>query len=301
MLLPLASCSEDDQFKGELYKKVIYLLSDDDFTFKTEHALGGESTGYVTVYCGGTEHIGKDVHVVLEQNDSMFREYNRLNYDLDTARFAHLLTPDHFSIDSYDVLLKASSSDNYSLMPIRVNPDGLSPDSTYMIGLRIKSVSDFETNPLKRDVLYTVVLKNDYATMASTTYYQMTGVESTALSSGEVSSGISVTRIMAPLAKNQVRFFAGTNSYNPTTVSKAEINRRAVVVTVNADNSLTISPYADIEVEQIDDPESNYLSVDNRGRYVFHMHYRYKDTVTVSGKTETCWITMTETCVQRAD
>lgn len=295
----LTSCNEDKQFQGELYKKVIYLLSSDDYSFQTEHALGEESTGYVTVYCGGTEHITEDVKVTLEPFQDVLDNYNKILYDLDESRYAKLLDPSHYTISSYETTLKASSPDNYALLPIKVNPDGLCPDSTYMIPLRIKSASKFEVNPKKEVVLYQVLLKNAYATTKTVTYYQMTGTETVHMKGGDVASGISVTRVVAPLLKNQVRMFVGTHSYTPSAVSKEEISKYAMTITINADNSLSIAPYGKVEVEMIDDPESNKLTVDKKGNYVFLLHYRYKDTVTLNGVTETCWVTMNETNVQR--
>lgn len=286
--ITLTSCDEDAQFRGELYKKVIYVLSNTDFTFETEHALGETSTGYVTLYCGGTQHVDKDVVVELEYDNEAVGKYNYINYDLDESRYARELDPSHYTIENYKVTLKANSPDNYSLLPIKINPDGLSPDSIYFIPLRIKSVSDYEINPDKQYVMYRVLLKNDYATMKTTTYYQVTGIETR----GSDAAGISITRIVAPVSKNQVRFFAGTTTYNPTTVTKEEIAKLAVVATINADKSITISSYSGCEVEQIEDPESNFCEVNAREQIVFHLHYRYKD---LNGN----WVEMVEDCVQR--
>ncbi len=282
------ACDENAQFEGELYKKVIYLLSDTDKSFKSVHALGSESNGYVTVYCGGTEHISSDVVVELEPDDLTLNEYNRLNYDIDSSKFAKQLEPSRYTIDSYTVVLRANNPDNYGLLPIKVNPDGLSPDSIYMIPLRIKSVSDYEVNLDKQSVLFQIVLKNDYATMASTSYYQMTGTETRHKASGDEASGISVTRIFAPLSKNSVRTFAGTNTYNPADVTVDEIQKYAIVITLNDDNSLTVSPYGTIELEMIGGAENNYFAIDAFGRYQFNINYKYR----LSSNDD--WITMKE-------
>lgn len=298
LLLPLlfTSCNENEQFSGELYKKVIYLLSDDDYTFETEHMLGENSTGYVTVYCGGTEHINKDVTVVLEPDPDALYEYNYMYFDIDESRYAKELDPSKYKIESYQTVLQANSPDNYSLLPITVNPDGLCPDSTYFIPLRIKSVSDYEINPDKQRVLYQVILKNKYATMASTTYYQVTGTETRHVDNNEAAaSGISVTRIFAPLSKNQVRCFAGTNTYNPSNVAKSTIDDNAMTLTIADDNSITITPYANLTVEMLGGSDDNYCDTDKRGRINFHLHYRYKAMVNGSE----IWIEMVETCVQR--
>ena len=297
LMLPLfmASCDENEQFRGELYKKVIYLLSDDDYTFETEHALGEQSTGYVTVYCGGTQHIDKDVTVTLERDPDAVYEYNYMYYDIDESRYAHELDPAKYSIASYQTVLKANSEDNYSLLPISINPDGLSPDSIYFIPLRIKSVTDYEVNPEKQRVLYRVILKNAYATMASTTYYQVTGTETRIQGEENSASGISVTRIFAPLSKNQVRCFAGTHTYNPSNVSKSEIDTYAMTLTIGDDKSITITPYANLELEMLGGSADNYQSTNRRGLITFNLHYRFKEVV----NGQEMWIEMNETCVQR--
>ncbi|MBQ0116196.1 MAG: DUF4361 domain-containing protein [Bacteroidales bacterium] len=293
--LTMTSCDENEQFRGELYKKVIYLLSNDDLTFETEHALGETSTGYVTVYCSGTEHIGEDVNIELEYDPEIVGKYNYTNYDLDSSRYAHELDPAKYSIKNLNVTLKANSPDNYALLPIEIVPDGLCPDSTYFIPLRIKNANGYEVNENKRSVMYRVILKNDYATMANITYYQVTGVETRHNSGSDVAGGISVTRILAPIAKNKVRFFAGTNTYNPTTVTKEEINTMAMVITLNDDHTIEIAPYGNLQVEKedIDGTQTNYWEVNKRGQYVFHLSYRYYDS------NAKIWISMTESCVQR--
>lgn len=291
----MTACDENDQFKGELYEKVIYVLSDNDHIFSSVHKLGETSTGYVTIYCGGTEHITEDVRVEMEPYTQALDDYNYVNYDLDESRYARLLDPSHYTIEDYSTVLKANSPDYYSLIPIKVNPDGLSPDSTYIIPMRIKSVSDHRVNPDKDKVMYRVVLANKFATMERTTYYQMTGVETLGLSAGDNASGVSVTRVVAPLAKNKVRVFAGTHSYVPNNVTLEEIDKYAMTVTFNDDHTVGIEPYGDIEVEMVDDPESNYWEYNEKGWLMLYMSYRYKDTVTFNGATETCWVTMTET------
>lgn len=286
------SCSEDDQFKGELYKKVIYLLSDDDYSFSTVHQLGETSEGYVTVYCGGTEHVDKDVAVEVEYDGEGLANYNKLYFDIDESKFAKELDKSRYEIKSYQAVIKANSADNYALIPIDVNPDGLSPDSIYMIPLKIKNASNYEINEEKSHVLYRVLLKNAYATMESTTYYQMTGTETVRADGDASSAGVSVTRVVAPLSKNQLRMFVGTRTYVPSKVTKEELAENAMVVTVNDDNSISITPYKTLEVEQVGGSDDNYLSKNAKGAYVLNLRYRYKEA-------DGSWTEMKETCVER--
>ena len=122
MSLVLISCDENEQFRGELYKKVIYLLSNSDYTFENEHALGQTTTGYVTVYCSGTEHIDKDVTVVLEHDPDALYKYNYMYYDIDESRYAHELDPAKYTIPSYQTVLRADAEDNYQNAVLGCNP-----------------------------------------------------------------------------------------------------------------------------------------------------------------------------------
>lgn len=293
------SCNENEQFEGELYEKVIYLLSNDDYTFESVHEFGDISTGYVTAYCGGTEHLQKDVTVELEPDPEALAAYNRMYFDINESKYALELDPAHYTIGSYTTVLRADSPDNYALLPIEINPEGLSPDKTYIIPLRIKSISDYRTNPDKEKVLFRVVLANEYATMKTTTYYQMTGTETIGQGSSAASSGVSVTRVVAPVSKNEIRLWAGTNSYSPGNVTDEEMNRNSIVYTFNEDHTITVRPYVSeeeggIKVEQIeiDNPEYNFWEVMPNGSLKIGVAYRYNDVTKGN-------VTMKETNVYR--
>ena len=68
-----------------------------------------------------------------------------------------------------------------------------------------------------------------------------------------------------------------------------------MTLTINSDNSITITPYGNIEVEMLGGAEDNYFEIDSRERFVFNLHYRYKDLL----NNESVWIEMKETCIQR--
>ena len=296
----LSSCNEDDQFKGELYKKVIYVLSDDDLIFQSEHQLGEETTGYLTLYCGGTEHLQNDVRVEMEYDDTLLEEYNYRNFDLDYSKYAVLLPEENYEILSFETILRAEDEDSYSLLPIKINPDGLNPDLNYMLPMKIKSISDYEINPDKQRVMFNVKPKNEYASTKTTTYYQTSGHETRHLSTGDVPSTISVTRPVVPISKNQVRMFAGSHTYVVGSVDPEEVDKYAMTVTLNEDGSLSVSPYGSIEIEQIGGSDENYYFTNTLTGYLtLVINYRYKDTLTVNGEPEDCWITMMETAVRR--
>ena len=100
-----------------------------------------ESTGYISINCGGSLRIDRDVDVTLEYAPEVLQNYNKIKYDIDQSKYAKELPSKYYSIAQMGVTLKASSPDTYNVMPIQVKPDGLSPDSNYLIPMRIKSVS----------------------------------------------------------------------------------------------------------------------------------------------------------------
>ena len=58
--------------------------------------------------------------------------------------------------------MKVGDQDPYVKLPIEVRTEGLSPDSTYLIPLRIASCTPYEVNKDKSRVLYKVYIENDF-------------------------------------------------------------------------------------------------------------------------------------------
>ncbi len=283
--LPLCmiACNEDDQFDKELYKKVIYVLSGDDLTFPVNHDLNQEeTTGYISINCGGTKHIDTDVTVELEPDDEALAKYNKLNYDLNVAKYAHKLGAEYYDIPNMVTVLKADNENTYSTIPVYVRPEGLSPDSTYLIPLRIKSVSGYEINPDKQTVLYRVLLKNDYATQSPTVYYKTRGTDGTYKSGTEEiekSSPYTLSRIVVPLTKNSIRCFAGMNTYELSNLTEEAIRKYGMRITVNEDATLTLTAIGSIQIEMLGGGESNYYLETKStlyNRHAFTLHYRYR-------------------------
>jgi hypothetical protein len=269
-LAGIVSCNEDKIFEREQYKVVFALVSDDNHNvFKVVHDLDEpESVGYVAASCGGTNATDKDINVTLAQADEPFDKYNKDNFDMETEKFARRLSADKFDIDTYNFIIPAGGRSGR--MAIRVRPDGLSPDSTYFISLKVDDYSAYEVNPDKSDVLYRVLIKNKYATQASTTNYTLRGTRN------EVN--VMGVKQMHPISKNSVRIMAGIDAFQADIKT---INNTCIVLTVGNDNKISISPVKDVEVEQIDDDPDfpNIFRIDDDGYNIyktFLLSYKYK-------------------------
>lgn len=282
MLFGLTAC-EPFNFDQEMGQKVICIISDNDLVYTGMHDLNQtESTGYISINCGGSLHIDRDVNVILEYAPDILQQYNKLKYDIDNLKYAKELSSEYYSISNMEVTLKANSPDTYGVMPIQVKPVGLSPDSVYMIPLRIKSVSAYSVNPDKSQALYQVYMKNLYARTDEATIYNASGKVQ---KEGESERDAAASQTLHPLTKNSVRIFAGIKGYEK---NEEIINKNSIIVTINEDNSLTMKPYnADyIEVASIDaerpDYYGNYELSDvyggkKRQRFNFKYKYRFKD------------------------
>lgn len=284
----LVSCNEDEMFKGELYEKNVYALSFTDYLFPAVHSLNTEkSIGYVTAYIGGTElkHDAVDVEFMID--NEAFDHFNEVNYDLETSKYAKILDPKFYHILSFKTIIDKDQPSG--LLPIEIKPEGLSPDSIYLIPLKIKSVTNYKVNKEKLAVLYQVLLENDYASQSEGTVYFMKGKRQVAGSDLEIS--VASNKRVFPLTKNKIRTFVDTKVYKDDV---SHINSYSFVIQVNEDKTLTLQTYNSqfLEIEQLGGGESNYYGPDIMNVNRFYMYYRYR-TITANGDW-TDWTTIKE-------
>lgn len=274
MAISLVGCSNEAIYQDEHYKTQVFLLSGADNIYGTSYTLNEvDPVRFVTIGCGGSNTNEKDIVVTLEPNPEMLDKFNNLNYDYE-SEYAQLLSADRYEIESYSVTLPAHSDYHYVRMPVKVKPLGLSPDSLYFIPLKIRSVSNYEVNEDKQDVLFRVAIENDYAQQLVPTYYTKSGTMSNPLAM------LSGTKLVQPLAKNKVRMFIGNETYSNNTTA-ADINRLSVVVQIKEDNTLEVLPFGSIDVEMIDDVAgyNRYVPDLKQGltiQRVFYLSYRFR-------------------------
>lgn len=238
----LTSCNDDAIFEKEMYKNEVALISSDYYnSFKEVVRLTGEeATGYIAVSVGGTHAPGNDLIIGLEEDPAPLAFYNYSLYDADESLYAKSLPKDKYAIAKYEIHVNAGERTGRTMITLR--PDGLSPDSTYFIGLRATDISGVTLNPKKSTILYQVLLENDYASQATNSFYTMIGMVD-----GMVTAA---NKELFPLTRNSVRMIAGNETF-VSTVSALEKN--SVILEVAEDNSVTIKPYGTIQVSQLDD------------------------------------------------
>ncbi|KAA8486829.1 uncharacterized protein DUF1735 [Arcticibacter tournemirensis] len=266
----LSSCKDNDVFEQEMYKNEVALISSNYYnTFEEIVPLTGrEVTGYIAASAGGTHAPAKDMIIQLEEDDEQFNIYNRSLFDADERLYAKLLPKNRYKIEDYKIVIKAGERTGRTM--VKLDPDGLSPDSTYFIELKATDVSGVDINPKKNSILYQVLIKNDYASQADDAFYAMTGLVDERITAGN--------KKLFPLTSNSVRVIAGTESFESNV---SHINKTSIILEVGADNKVTIKPYKDIEVRQIDG-DTRYPNIfrveESFGRKfnVFLISYEYK-------------------------
>ncbi len=292
-----SNCNTDSIYQEEQYKTLVYLLSGAENVYATSYTLNEEEpVRYVSIGCGGSNSNEEDITITLEPNPEMLDRYNSLNYNYE-SEYAKLLPADRYEIESYSVTLPANSDYHYARMPVKVRPLGLSPDSIYFIPLKIKSVSRYDVNEDKSDVLFRVTIENDYAEQLVPTYYVKSGTMTNPVT---VLSG---TKLVQPLDSNKVRMFIGNEIYG-TLTTEADIERLSVVVQVNEDNSLTVTPYGSMEVEMLDKVNgyNRYIPDLVQGtskQRVFYLNYRFR--LMQSNGTFTAWREVEERLIRVED
>lgn len=250
------SCEEDYAGK-EQYKKVIYIVGSENKVYNFEHPLGNEPTrGFVSVYCGGSKGPDGDVTVELIEDQEILDKYNYTEFGDKIEKYLKRLPVANYSMPSLTGILK-DGGEPFVKLSIYVKTLGLSPDSVYVIPLKIKEVSDYEVNPKLSSILYTVKLLNQYSGE-----YKMKAklVES---DDEQKTKDVFKTKIATPIDENTVRFFIAMEKEDPERIHLATMTCR-----IGADNMVAVqSPYVTDLGGSTYDPKKK----------IFQLNYRYFD------------------------
>lgn len=262
LFLSLMAC-EEDLLRQEQYKPMIYLKSGDNNIFHYPHRLNDSvSTGYITAGSGGSMPLTSDASVRIQLDTTFLYDYNYRNFGKEHAKYARLLPSNSYAIPYNKRVIKAGDINATAFFPIEVDANRLSPDTTYMLPIKIESAEGFEINEEKNFILYQIDLMNDYASPESN-IYKMRGTKHP---EGGIKSNITSNKRVVPLSKNKIRIFPENLIFS----TKSEtIENSCIVLVINSDNTVLLRPYKNVKIEQLEacsyDPEEK----------VFSIHYRY--------------------------
>lgn len=255
-----SACSNHVDF-GEQYKKVVYIVKSNNKVYTREHKIASEvQEGDISIYCGGSDELKSDVTVTLVPDVEAMEAYNAKNYDESEAYKQLVVLPEeYYEIPTYTVTVKAGTE--YTKVPIRLKTERLDPDVYYAIPLSIARISQYELNEDLKTIFYQVSLINDYSGDYVGTLKNIKGQDTTYTAKDKK---------LKAMAERQVR----TSIYNLED-EHSDLETNFMLLTVGADNHVSISPWKDAEIEDLGN--SMYLPE----KKTFILHYKCKNA---SGK-----------------
>lgn len=272
--LMLFSCEGFEVFDDEMYEKIVYILTkEDNKVFSEVHSLEGEySLGHVSILVSGSNPITEPISVELEYDTESMDAYNEKIFGVETDKFIEPLNPAFYEIASMTVSIDPQKEPPHALLPIKIKPEGLSPDSTYFIPLKIKSVSSDSINADHNSVLYQVYIKNSYADQQERTVYSMRGEKT---EEGKTPYAILTNKTVLPLTKNKIRTTIDQVTFES---NMNVINKSCMVIEIKSDYSLQITPFNSdyLDIELVEKEGYNQYRTDVAGTYRFYLSYRYR-------------------------
>ena len=250
-VLTLCSCKEDEIYQKEQYKHVFSIASTEgEYNVFTDvlHLALPESKCYVTASMGGTNPTTEatEVHFTFDKN--LFDRHNVANFGTNVTKYANLLPESMYTIDNYTLTIPAGATEGRLL--IRIRPEGLCPDSTYLLPLTVTSFSKHEIHPKRNSILYNVRLRNKFVNQG--TNYKMTA------QIGESPADlvpIILNKPVHPIAKNTIRTIVGMEPWK-SPVERSMIEDKTITIAVSEiDSTITVKPYKHLDLEQLYDPE----------------------------------------------
>lgn len=233
ILFLISSCHEEFDEK-EVYKKVVYIVHSENMINYFTHPFTGSSTeGFISLYCSGSLMPEKDIDLEIGFDDELIEKYNYIEFENEEAKYVKFLSPEYFNIPSFRVKIKGGEP--FGIMPIFVTSEGLSPDTTYVIPLRIIKISDYEISEDLSSILYAIRLENSYSGL-----YQMTG-SLLAEGSTDMPQQVFKDKTLVPIDQFSCRMFVSTENE-----LRENIQTRTVTFSIKADNTIAIKEENDI-------------------------------------------------------
>lgn len=246
IIISAFTACEQEFYQDEQYRKEIFIVSGDDNIFKQEFSFGEDIVGYISVYAGGTTPVDKEITVNLETHEAALQEYNKKRFGESYDQYALVLPESRYTINDWSVKLYPNEETPYTLFPIRVDVNGVEPEDSYFISIRIASVSDYMISTSRRNVLLQIFVKNEYATTKRASYYTMNGTslkvakdtwEPLETEKGEPKyNTINATKPVAPVTEYGIRILTGST----ITADREELRRQGIVVTVHPEEEVEV-------------------------------------------------------------
>lgn len=300
----LGACNEYD-FDQEQYRNDISLLSNSSLIYDRQVAdLDKEKDViYLVATVSGSQPSAQGFRVCLQEDDSLFKAYNKSNFDIQSQYFARMLPETCYEFPNMEMELPGGASK--VMFPVYLkNLDRISPDSTYFLDYKLDKERMDNYNPNKSHVLLRIYKENYYSTTKTATYYNYTSttviIPSTTGGSPEIRRPTNANRVF-PIGANSVRLMAGDEDMGEYKTARRNIVSKSIILEMGdqlpdnpAARELVIKPHpavGDVDATPIDvvqltpigDYDNTFLlnairTADGRATYYkeFRLHYKYR-------------------------
>lgn len=251
----LGSCSNKVDF-GEQYEKIVYIVNSKEKIYYAPHEAVEDSKGSVSFYCSGTEYPGEDIHIKYKIDSEALETYNKNKFGEKTERYFLEVPQNLIKYETEEVVIR--KGEEFGCLNFTVDVTQLSPERIYIIPITLVDASGYEISSAQQLILYVLRIQNEYAGDYSSLYTfenKMTTINKTAVA-------VSVNQILLPLSSN--------------TNDNASYEDGYFRIQVNEDNSLTLLPYMNSEIEAInvEGKKTNYYDPETK---TFYLDYNVFD------------------------
>ena len=276
-ILLLSACNDSEVFEKEQYKHVFSFISDADHITKKMFNLSDSiRTGYIALSMGGSNPTGADVTVDIVKAPDVLNQYNLSQFEYAVDKYAKMLPESNYEIPTLKCVIKAGEIGG--AIPFTVHPEGLSPDSVYYLPLKINGYNRYEVNPARNYLLYQIQIENTWAKGTTNgSQYTMSALRYENGSTSAVS--VPGTKALYPISAKRVRTMVGNESFDG---KRANLDLLAIYLDIADDGKVTIRPYKDIDVTQLDGdedyPNKYFLEKTSYNKNKYHnflLHYKY--------------------------
>jgi hypothetical protein len=158
-----ASCKDETDF-GEQYKKTVYIVKSNNLLYTASHRYGEENRMELSIYCASSEPLAEDLRVRVKIDPKALDSLNSINI-LENSDYVNkvMLPESHYSFTGeQEVVIKAG--EQYSVLEIPFDTEGLNSDTSYTIPLSIVSNSaGYDVNPELKSIVYEIRLENKFS------------------------------------------------------------------------------------------------------------------------------------------
>lgn len=230
-LFAFAGCENTNVWEEEQYLKQAYLVGIGEegalVTRNINYADDSPET-FVAIAASGSQNPSADIHCTLAEDAKGIISYNQKYKSITDIQYQPLPAA-NYSIASLDAVIR--KGETYAHIPVTINPEGLHCDSLYALPLKMESCREYPVAQPETVVLFAIKTFNNYSG-----YYGYTGTHNGA--------SFSLVRNAVAVDRNTIRI------YHSGTEELGKANETALTIRINADNSLTLAGWKNLNVTE---------------------------------------------------